>query len=170
MLKNPSHLFALDALMAAYPDALVIQTHRAPRTIMALDVQPGREGGRRLVGRSSRGEVIGRAQLDLWARGADEFRAARARHDPARFCDVRYEDFVADPIGTGRGCVRPLRTDAHRRGAGGDDAAARGEPLGRGPAGAPLQPGGLRPDRGGRRALRRQVNHGEPRSGLVVAE
>ena len=26
--------------------------------------------------------------------------AARARHDPARFCDVRYADFVADPIGT----------------------------------------------------------------------
>ncbi len=35
VLKNPSHLFALDALMAAYPDALVIQTHRAPSTIIA---------------------------------------------------------------------------------------------------------------------------------------
>jgi LPS sulfotransferase NodH len=44
--------------------------------------------------------VIGRSQLDLWARGADEFGWARARHNPAQFCDVRYEDFVADPIGT----------------------------------------------------------------------
>ena len=35
VLKNPSHLFALDALLAVYPDALVIQTHRAPRTAIA---------------------------------------------------------------------------------------------------------------------------------------
>ena len=28
MLKNPSHLFALDALLSVYPDALVVQTHR----------------------------------------------------------------------------------------------------------------------------------------------
>ena len=35
VLKNPSHLFALDALMTAYPDALVIQTHRPVETIMA---------------------------------------------------------------------------------------------------------------------------------------
>jgi hypothetical protein len=35
VLKNPSHLFALDALMAAYPDALVVQCHRPVETIMA---------------------------------------------------------------------------------------------------------------------------------------
>ena len=35
MLKNPSHLFALGALLRVYPDALVIQTHRAPRTAIA---------------------------------------------------------------------------------------------------------------------------------------
>jgi hypothetical protein len=33
--KNPSHLFALAALPAAYPDTLVIQTHRSPRTTIA---------------------------------------------------------------------------------------------------------------------------------------
>jgi hypothetical protein len=35
VLKNPSHLFALGALFDVYPDALVIQTHRAPRTAIA---------------------------------------------------------------------------------------------------------------------------------------
>ena len=35
VLKNPSHLFALDALFATYPDALVIQCHRPAETIMA---------------------------------------------------------------------------------------------------------------------------------------
>jgi hypothetical protein len=99
VLKNPSHLFALDALMAAYPDALVVQTHRAPRTIMGSMCSLAEKAA---DGWSSKfhGEVIGRSQLDLWARGADEFHSARARYDEAQFCDVRYEDFVADPIGT----------------------------------------------------------------------
>ncbi|SFW77637.1 sulfotransferase family protein [Amycolatopsis australiensis] len=99
VLKNPSHLFALDALMAVYPDALVVQTHRAPRTIMASMCSLAEKAADGWSAKF-RGEVIGRGQLDLWARGADEFRRARAKYDPAQFCDVRYEDFVADPIGT----------------------------------------------------------------------
>jgi hypothetical protein len=46
------------------------------------------------------GEVLGRDQLELWARGLGLFTAARASCDPARFCDVDYEAFVADPMGT----------------------------------------------------------------------
>jgi len=99
VLKNPSHLFALDALMATYPDALVIQTHRAPSTIMA-SVCSLTEKAADGWSEKFRGELLGRSQLDLWSRGADEFGWARARHNPAQFCDVRYEDFVADPIGT----------------------------------------------------------------------
>jgi hypothetical protein len=47
-----------------------------------------------------RGEVLGRAQLELWSRGLRRFAADRVRHDPAHFIDVEYDDFVADPIGT----------------------------------------------------------------------
>ncbi|MFI5956054.1 sulfotransferase family protein [Cryptosporangium sp. NPDC051539] len=99
VLKNPSHLFALDALFAAYPDALVIQTHRAPRTGMASMcslAQAASDGW----STKFRGAVVGRDQLDLWARGLDQFRADRARHDPAQFLDVEYQEFVTDPIGT----------------------------------------------------------------------
>ncbi|PRX50168.1 sulfotransferase family protein [Prauserella shujinwangii] len=99
VLKNPSHLFALDALLEVYPDALVIQTHRDPCTAIAsvcsLNAQ-ATEGW----SETFRGEVIGRDQLDLWARGLERFVAERARHDPARFLDVDYADFVADPVGT----------------------------------------------------------------------
>jgi len=99
VLKNPSHLFALDELFAVYPDALVIQTHRDPRTAIASACSLAAHATQ---GWSSRfaGAVIGADQLGLWARGLDAFLAARARHDPARFCDVGYEDFTADPIGT----------------------------------------------------------------------
>ena len=101
VLKNPSHLFALDALLAVYPDALVIQTHRSPRTAIAsvcsLNLQA-------TAGWSTvfRGDVLGQDQLDLWARGLDRFVADRAHHEPAQFYDVYYEDLVADPLRTVR--------------------------------------------------------------------
>ncbi|HEX3493570.1 MAG TPA: sulfotransferase [Streptosporangiaceae bacterium] len=99
VLKNPSHLFALDALLRVYPDALVIQTHRAPATAIASACSLAAQAS---DGWSAafRGELIGRDQLELWARGLDEFLAVRARHDPARFCDVDYDALVADPVGT----------------------------------------------------------------------
>ena len=97
VLKNPSHLFALDALLAVYPDALVIQTHRAPRTAIASACSLAAHAS---AGWSPAftGSLIGRTQLDLWARGLAMFTAERARHDRARFCDVRYDDLVADPV------------------------------------------------------------------------
>jgi hypothetical protein len=99
VLKNPSHLFALDALLAAYPDALVVQTHREPAAVigsMCSLAAQATEGW----STAFRNEVIGADQLELWARGLSEFAAARARHDPARFVDVDYADFTADPVGT----------------------------------------------------------------------
>jgi hypothetical protein len=103
VLKNPSHLFALEELLTVYPDALVIQTHRAPRTAIASVCSLAAQAS---AGWSTTftGEVIGRDQLELWASGLERCAAARARHDPARFCDVDYDAFVADPIGTVEAC------------------------------------------------------------------
>jgi hypothetical protein len=99
VLKNPSHLYALDALMAAYPDAFVVQTHRSPRTAVAsacsLSAHATQGWSEVFVG-----ERIGGDQLDLLGRGVDRFAAQRRRHDPAQFVDVYYDDFVADPVGT----------------------------------------------------------------------
>ena len=99
VLKNPSHLFALDGLLAVYPDALVIQTHREPRAAIAsacsLAAQATAGWSRKFTG-----ATIGADQLELWARGLELFNACRARHDQARFFDVYYDDFVADPLGT----------------------------------------------------------------------
>ena len=99
VLKNPSHLFALDALLEVYPDALVIQTHREPRTAIASVCSLTAEATR---GWSTTftGNVVGHDQLELWSRGLEEFVTARARHPQAQFVDVAYENFVADPIGT----------------------------------------------------------------------
>jgi hypothetical protein len=99
VLKNPSHLFALDALLDVYPDALIIQTHRDPRTAIASASSLAAQATNGWSEVFS-GETIGRDQLELWARGLDTFQAARPKHDPAQFYDVDYENFVSDPFGT----------------------------------------------------------------------
>jgi Sulfotransferase family len=99
VLKNPSHLFALAALLEVYPDALVIQTHRAPRIAIASVCSLAAQASQGWSA-TFRGEVIGQDQLELWARGLECFTAARATRDPAQFCDVDYDEFVADPAGT----------------------------------------------------------------------
>lgn len=99
VLKNPSHLFALDALMAAYPDALVIQTHRAPSTIIASmcslaeHATPG-------WSTTFTGDQIGQDQLELWSRGLREFSRAREKYEPAQFLDIDFADLRSDPMGT----------------------------------------------------------------------
>ncbi|NKY86324.1 sulfotransferase family protein [Nocardia veterana] len=99
VLKNPSHLFALDALLEVYPDALIIQTHRDPVTIVAsscsLSEQATKGWSNTFVG-----ETIGRTQLELWSRGLREFNSARARYNPDQFLDIQFEDLRADPFGT----------------------------------------------------------------------
>lgn len=97
VLKNPSHLFNLDALLAVYPDAVVIQTHRDPATIIP-SVCSLNEHATRGWSTVFTGETIGRTQLDLWARGLSEFGAARARHPEATFLDIEFDDLRADPF------------------------------------------------------------------------
>lgn len=101
VLKNPSHLVALDALMAIYPDALVVQTHRDPVASIASACSLSAEA---TAGWSTTfvGETIGRTQLEMLSRSAHAFAEARKRYDPAQFVDVEYDDFVGDPVGTSR--------------------------------------------------------------------
>ena len=99
VLKNPSHLFAVDALMATYPDALVVQTHRPVETIMASMcslAQHTAEGW----STDFRGPQIGADAMETWSRGLERFNTARAKYDSAQFYDVDYRDLIADPIGT----------------------------------------------------------------------
>ena len=130
VLKNPSHLFALDALLAVYPDAIVVQTHRDMRTTLASSCSLSALA---TEGYSTRfvGATIGRDQLDLLGRGAELFMAARARHDGAQFYDVAYEELVRDPVGTVEALYRHFGvpwTDEVRDAVVAEDAASRSGP------------------------------------------
>jgi Sulfotransferase family len=98
VLKNPSHLFALDALMATYPDALVVQCHRPAETIMASMCSLAQHT---TAGWSNTftGDVIGADSMETWSRGLELFNAERAKHDPAQFYDLDYFKLIKDPVG-----------------------------------------------------------------------
>ena len=78
VLKNPSHLAALPALMTVYPDALVVYTHRDPVTSIASACSLSAET---TVGHSTTfvGETIGRTQLEMLSRSWHAFMDARPR-------------------------------------------------------------------------------------------
>jgi hypothetical protein len=110
ILKNPSHMTALDALMTVYPDALVVYTHRDPVTCIASSCSLSAET---TAGQSTTyvGEVIGRTQLDLWSRSYHAFHDARPAYDDAQFADVAFADLRDDPLGVTRGLYERFGLD-----------------------------------------------------------
>jgi len=102
VLKNPSHLAALDALMTVYPDALIVRTFRDPVTSIASACSLSAEA---TAGQSTTfvGAGIGRSQLDMLSRSWRSFVEARPKYDQAQFIDVDYREFVGDPVGTTKG-------------------------------------------------------------------
>jgi hypothetical protein len=99
VLKNPSHLVGLDAIMKVYPDALIVQTHRDPIVAIASACSLSAEA---TTGWSTTfvGDTIGRTQLDMLSKAMARFERERAAYDPAQFIDVDYREFVSDPVAT----------------------------------------------------------------------
>ena len=110
MLKNPSHLFALDAVFATYPDALVVQCHRPAETILAslCSLAQHTTAG---WSNSFSGNVIGQDAMETWSRGLELFDAERAKHDPAQFYDLDYFELIKDPIGVVEAIYRQFGLD-----------------------------------------------------------
>jgi len=103
VLKSPQHLWSLDALLAVYPDARIVQTHRDPVKVAASlaslvsllrgmgsdQVDPGEVGsdwtGRLVEGLSRATAVRDRSELG-----------------ESRVFDVHFREFLADPLETVR--------------------------------------------------------------------
>ena len=99
VLKNPSHLASLDALLEVYPDAMIVVTHRDPVVAVtsscSLAAVSTRGWSETFVG-----QQLGHDVLDWAAWELEQFADARRRHPEATIVDVEYDDLVRDPIGT----------------------------------------------------------------------
>ena len=101
VLKCPDHVFALDALLAVYPDARVVFLHRDPLHVLPSVAQLTETLRAPFTRRIDRAD-IGRQVLEDWARGA-EIMTREARHPrlPAgRVLHLRFQDVTARPLET----------------------------------------------------------------------
>jgi hypothetical protein len=98
-LKTPQHSLALDALVAQYPDARLVMTHRDPVTVVGSVCSLARV----LSGTFSDADH-GDSINTRWTAVAEEIVNRvmdwRDRHGDDRFVDVAYGDLIADPVGT----------------------------------------------------------------------
>ena len=133
LLKSPAHLWCLPALLAEYPDAIVIQNHRDPLKVIASISALG-ASLREMTTDSFDVRTLAAQYGDDIMVGLD--RALDARRDglfaPGQVVDVRYQDLRVDPIGAVARDLRRDRPRAHRR---------RRGPHARVPGGAPRRPG-----------------------------
>jgi len=97
ILKAPTHMFAMPALLSVYPDALFVQTHRTPVDAMAS------VSSLVTILRSAFSDAVDpvtvcREAIDYWSETMDKFLNERDRLASKRICDVEYDEISRDPI------------------------------------------------------------------------
>jgi hypothetical protein len=101
LLKSPAHIWCLDALLAEYPDALLVQTHRDPLRIIA-SLSSLMAMLRSLTCDDPSIPEVANEWAEYIAEGLD--RSVTARLDGTvsadRVVDVQFSDFMADPFAT----------------------------------------------------------------------
>jgi hypothetical protein len=103
VLKNPGHIFYLEHLLAVYPDARIIQTHRDPAAVRPSVTALLLAMRRATSDTEFSGEKIAIGNLKAFAAGLDAAMAMRARLElDSHFHDVHFRSLVADPMRTVR--------------------------------------------------------------------
>ena len=97
VLKAPTHMFALPSLLAVYPDALFVQTHRAPLDAMA-SVSSLITILRRVFSDAVDPLTVCREAIDYWSKTLAKFLQERAVLAEHRICDVDYVEIHRDPL------------------------------------------------------------------------
>lgn|SRR5512139_3940332 len=98
LLKNPSHVFGIDALLAIFPDACIVQTHRHPANSLASLVSLLNNFISAFTGEPIDRERRLAREAAFWAEGVRRTMAAQDRH-PERFVNVLQGEIRRDPLG-----------------------------------------------------------------------
>ena len=102
VLKVQEHAYHLPELLAVYPDAVLVQPHRDPVTVMASIsrlIEVIRTVSFGAIDRAALGEEL----LNLWHDGQVRSMAFRAANPQVKVHDLRFKDIVADPVEAVRG-------------------------------------------------------------------
>jgi hypothetical protein len=97
ILKAPTHMFAMPALLSVYPDALFVQTHRTPVETMAS------VSSLVTILRSAFSDNVDafaacREAIHYWSETMDKFLRERDRLAGDRIYDLEYDAICGDPM------------------------------------------------------------------------
>jgi hypothetical protein len=120
LLKSPAHLWQLDTLLAEYPDALIVQTHRDPLNVISSIAALTHHLRRMASDESDITECAAQSYEEIVV-GLERGMALRDSDavPQGRVVDVLFTDFIKDPLATISGIYqnlgRELKPDAERR-------------------------------------------------------
>ena len=100
VLKDPSHLLALDVILDVFPDARIVHIHRDPVTAVASNCSLYAHT-RAIFMRGIEPERLGDHVLNgIWPSALQRATELRAALPPERVIDVAYADLMREPLGT----------------------------------------------------------------------
>lgn len=97
VLKVQEHAYHLPELTSVYPDAVLVQPHRDPVTVMASIsrlIEVIRSVSFTAIDRAALGQEL----LHLWHDGQVRSMAFRKANPHVKVLDLRFKDIVADPV------------------------------------------------------------------------
>ena len=106
-LKSPPDSFFLDAILAVFPDARFVVTHRDPAAVLG-SVCSLIHTMYEMTGTPPPAAALGAAELASWAEAMRRLLAVRARIGEGRFADVHFHELNADPLGAIAGAYARL--------------------------------------------------------------
>jgi Sulfotransferase family len=109
LLKSPAHLWQLDTLLAEYPDAVIVQTHRDPLNVISSIAALSHHLRRMGSDESNIAECAAQSYEEI-AVGLERGMALRDSDavPDGRVIDVLFTDFVKDPWSTINGIYQKL--------------------------------------------------------------
>lgn len=110
VLKVQEHAYHLPELMSVYPDAVLVQPHRDPATVMA-SISRLIEVIRCVSFTDIDRPALGRELLHLWHDGQVRSMAWRKANPQIKVHDLRFKDIVADPVAAVRGIYAHAQMD-----------------------------------------------------------
>jgi hypothetical protein len=111
VLKSPPHTGRVDVLLDLFPDARFVHIVRDPYAVFPSTLRTWKRFYRDHGAQVPRFERLEEYVFTAFERMYAAFEASRPRIDPSRFCEVRYEELVADPVGQLRTVYEKLGLD-----------------------------------------------------------
>jgi hypothetical protein len=105
VLKVQEHMYHMPELLRVYPDAVFIQPHRDPVTVMA-SISALIRTLRSVSFDAQDSSALGEEMLRLWHEGQVRMMAYREANPALRVYDMRYKDLAANPIDAVRAAYR----------------------------------------------------------------